>query len=465
MVPVLDVMAIHAPRRPGLPPHHQAMVPPPGTEKLRAMSSSEIQHGAPTPWSGSRIGARRKGPGWVARLYALSHQIDTRSRFPTRHRFRWQIPFVAGCLFAASPLPAEAQVEATIIPARVTCPACRIELSAALVLGDTAGPGELPQSAYFVRRDERGRSFLSFFSRRPMVFDHAGRFLYFVGGMGDGPGEFRTPLLFEARRDSLWVADPTHARISVFHDAGTEARFQTSWSHPGIVSPPAVLVRGRTGALYMHTMIPSRERIGYPLHLLHLDGRMHSFGADHPVFDPRAPRLISRVAATGEDGGLWVLHATRYLVEHYDSTGALVARWQRVVPWFPPNRGDQVMDETRPPQPRATAIAIDGQGLVWMLFLVPDPKHRQAFGPTPPSAPGSRVRLVDLKDEDLYFDTVVEVFDPGTGGIVASSRMEPSLVALLGDSRGGAWSVAQRESGHGGYQVLLRHLRLSPARP
>ena len=52
------------------------------------------------------------------------------------------------------------------------------------------------------------------------VYDHAGNFVRRVGRDGEGPGEFRMPATMGWLGDTLWVADPRLARITLFTRAG-----------------------------------------------------------------------------------------------------------------------------------------------------------------------------------------------------------------------------------------------------
>lgn len=291
-----------------------------------------------------------------------------------------------------------------------------------------------------------------------MVFSPEGVFQGFVGQLGDGPGEFRWPLLFHAGNDSLWVADPRNARISLFRWNDSGASFLTSWPHQNVVPPPQAFIRLPGGDLLVNANIPSRDRIGYPLHRLRLDGSTTSFGTATPAFRPDRPNLNARAVAPARDGGFWVAHQTRYEVERYDREGRLIRAWRRPVPWFPPNEGEQPADPDLPPQPRLTAIEEDEEGRLWVLALVPDPRHREAFGPSPRPPAGSRERLVDLRDYNRYFDTIIEVLDLRRDVVVSSTRVDPMLTRLLGMHEGAMLAASQEPTSHGGLAILVRRI-------
>lgn len=364
------------------------------------------------------------------------------------------------CLLSAAPVAAQALPRDIAITPAVRCGTCQIVVIPEVILGDTAGPGELPKPVYWVRRDALGRYYLSFAPAvPPMIFDPRGQYLGSVGGIGDGPGEARMPLVFHASGDSVWVADPANARLSLFRLDLPKARFLGSWRQSGLVPPPFSAVPMAGEAVLVNSTIAAQDRIGYPLHLLRTDGSIHSFGSSAPEYRPGLPRLNMRLLAPARNGGAWVAHSTRYQVERYDAQGHLLARWTRAVPWFPANRGEVPADVELPPEPRVIAVAEDERGLVWILLLVPDPRHREAFGPDPHPSPPGRPQILVMEDENLYFDTVVEVFDPAAGRILASTRVDPSMVTLLGPKGGGMLAASHAPSPHGGYQIVVRLLR------
>jgi len=61
-------------------------------------------------------------------------------------------------------------------------------------------------------------------ARVVQVFDSLGRRVRTIGRRGSGPGEFQFPLRLGMKQDSLWVWDPTTARISIFDDGGRVRR-------------------------------------------------------------------------------------------------------------------------------------------------------------------------------------------------------------------------------------------------
>lgn len=96
--------------------------------------------------------------------------------------------------------------------------------------------------------------------REVRVFDPAGRLLRVIGGEGEGPGEFRDPLLLGFRGDSLWVNDGRLRRITMFNREGEVlSTFQTGLdltvSHP---APGVTMTEFHTGALRSDGLLDMR---------------------------------------------------------------------------------------------------------------------------------------------------------------------------------------------------------------
>lgn len=79
-------------------------------------------------------------------------------------------------------------------------------------------------------------------------FNTGGRLLATLGRCGDGPGEFRSIAALGLLRDTLWVADQHHRRVTLF---GTEGRVVTTYPlsydprHPALArAVPTAMLRG-----------------------------------------------------------------------------------------------------------------------------------------------------------------------------------------------------------------------------
>lgn len=341
-----------------------------------------------------------------------------------------------------------------------TCSSCGVRLAQVAVLGDTAGDGELPRELRFATMDERGRYLLSFVTPDlPMVYSPTGQFLGRIGRIGRGPGEFMMPVVFHAYRDTVWLTDGLTGRITAMQAVGQEWGSGGTWTVPGMPQIPFAVTRLMDGSILYNAQVNSVDQIGFPLHLLRLDGLVRSFGALTPESRPGQVWRDRRLLAGSREGGAWVLHAARYELERYDGSGQMTARWRRDVPWFPPQREAHRVAPDRPPPAQALAAAEDSGGLVWLFLGVPDPRHREAFGPSP--TPG----IVDFRSYDRYFDTIIEVFDPVSGTIIASQRTDHAILAVAGVIQGRIHALSERRTEAGGWQIVVWEVELTGRMP
>jgi len=345
-----------------------------------------------------------------------------------------------------------------VIPNQPSCQTCRIRLAAHMVLGDTAGVGEFPRQAYMVRTDERGRFFVSFIGgEMPMVFSPRGQYVRQLGREGDGPGEFRKPLVIGVHSDTAWVVDWGTARITALFLTGDSVSYAGSWPSMAFTRPPYTAERLASGPILANIVLPTAANIGFPLHLVSLDGRIVSFGVQVPEFRSSETPLSTRAIAPASDGGAWVAHRVKYEFERYDKLGRLVGTWRRDVPWFRPHQGEQRMNEERPPQPGVVAIGEDTEGRVWVVVRVADSRHRQAFRPR---TPGQDANVVNLERPDLYSDMIIEVFDVRRGVLLATHRVDEAWGAILGRLGQGILVVRPITAPYGGSQIVVHRVEL-----
>jgi hypothetical protein len=85
--------------------------------------------------------------------------------------------------------------------------------------------------------------------------------------------------------------------------------------------------------------------------------------------------------------------------------------------------------------PRLKDFAVDGAGRLWVLILRENEawlQRAQEKWKTPPGAEGTP-RKLSVEDTRQRYDRLFEVFDPGSGRIVARARV-PHLVGGFLDS-------------------------------
>jgi hypothetical protein len=130
---------------------------------------------------------------------------------------------------------------------------------------------------------------------------------------------------------------------------------------------------------------------------------------------------LRRRMAVAADGLVAVSHWARYVVELWTVDGQHRSTVFRNPDWF-------VREVSDAPGPRSVQEAprIDADGRLWTVSHVPDPQWRESTS-TIRDLRGGRTPGVSEGDLDGYLDSVVEVIDPNTGQLIASSRVDPRL--------------------------------------
>jgi hypothetical protein len=120
------------------------------------------------------------------------------------------------------------------------------------------------------------------------------------------------------------------------------------------------------------------------------------------------------------NGRVWSAYRTQYVVELWDTAGALVKTLARRASWFQPYVERRV-GSGEPPQPWVMAIRENLEGQLLSLVTVPIDDY------TP------RGPRYDESRKDQLYDTIVEVIDTETGELVASERLPQYLLNFLDD--------------------------------
>jgi hypothetical protein len=234
--------------------------------------------------------------------------------------------------------------------------------------------------------------------------------------------------MVEGPGDSIWVLDWTTGRFSVFDP---DLRYARSFKTPRAdVQNMHVLSDGRI-AMGAHVGTP--ERIGYPLQVVEADGRVsRSFGAVKPSFRRDRHEDVLRLTTLESDSLIWSADVNQYRLQLWSLDGSLVREIRREVNWFEP-WSTQVAREDRervPPVPRTIAIQRDSAGLLWILIRVAgrDWKSALVSSKDPYGRP-----MLGIGDKNVYHDTIVEVIDPRTNQLLASTRVEGWLCMMAGD--------------------------------
>ncbi len=117
---------------------------------------------------------------------------------------------------------------------------------------------------------------------------------------------------------------------------------------------------------------------------------------------------------------IWAAHTSRYVIELWDTAGNEIKERELTRAWFPPQR---TQPESGEPIPRLQAIRQDEGGRLWVVIEVPDPDW---------SPDTSRLHVRAGFDFNEYYDTVIEVVDPGNGELLGRARMDESINGFVG---------------------------------
>jgi len=317
-----------------------------------------------------------------------------------------------------SPAPASAQVR-IVIPPDAVCGECRVTLRPVVTLGDADGPGMLESEYSHARRDSRGRYYV-WASGSPYfwVFGADGRVIRRVGARGGGPGEFRSVSgILIGTADSTYAFDESERRLSVFSPEYALVRTARLDLDTGFRS----VFLG--GGIVVNSMVRTAERIGYPLHLLDLEGRiLRSFGSTSGAYRPDMRDALEVRELSADGSRVWSSWINQYVVERWDTTGNLDLVLERNVDWFSawwrPEGGLK-----EPPLPVTTAIQVRNDTM-WVLVRVPGREWRTAVQP--------RGRSYTITAANVYQHTMVEVIDLVAERVVASSEVPLVLFGFAG---------------------------------
>ncbi len=186
-----------------------------------------------------------------------------------------------------------------------------------------------------------------------------------------------------------------------------------------------------------------------PPMLLGWDGKESArFGAEEAVGD--ADARMGAVYAI-DSSQIWWARGNAYAVDRVTKNGAVTGRIARTVDWFPPGMMTTALPWEARPRPRIRSITVDSAGRVWLLIRR---AHRKWVADTtqPPRRPGpiAIASLRSLFDVSQYFETVIEVFDPSTGVLLASSTMSatifgfaaPGILCEVGETEDGRATIS-----------------------
>lgn len=360
-----------------------------------------------------------------------------RQRAPSLWLARALVPATLSLSFGA-PLSAQLRRD---VPSTPSCLTCSVTLSKVVTLGAADGPGAFSTRPYFIGQDSRGRFYAvtpDSPDELPYVFDAQGRYLQRLGRVGDGPGEFRSPTVLRVRQDTLYVLD-TSGRITILSPSYA---IVTTFTGPRGAMDALPL---SNGTIVVNALVRDRDRFGFMQHLLDRRGNyLGSFDPDTLAFNPRNITARKRVMADGGTGRMWTAPlAHHYVVSAWSLTGQLEKQLTRTPTWFPSYDRAWLVSPTVAPMPYVLGLWEAPDGYLWVVARVADPNWKQGLGKAV-EVEGRTIYPVD--DAQEVYDSVIEVIDPLTARLVASTRLpgtidvviRPGLVAGVRETEKGA---------------------------
>ena len=330
------------------------------------------------------------------------------------------------------------------------CDDCTVRIERVVTLGEAEGEGYVGYPTGFGRL--RNGDWILVHpenSTQITLFTPDGRFRRRHGRPGGGPDEYSWITFLQAGAgDSVRVYDAGLGRLSVL-DSNLHAK---RWVQLGTKGPYSVMFNP-DGSFVAAVEVSDIERLGFPLHLFASDGQvLRSFGALRPEYRSDQPRALIRSLAPAALGRVWSGHFLEYTVELWDFDGELITKYTRDVEWFKPHN-HYGYNGTKPPNPALISLYQDTAGHLWTLVRVADATWQRGVG----TLAGPRSSGLGVKDRAAYYDTIVEVFDVRTGGLLATRRLPDYLVRF--DPQGYVVGYREDEAGYPYVDVYRMHLQ------
>ena len=300
------------------------------------------------------------------------------------------------------------------VSGEVTCAECVITLDTVVTIGGLDGPGvELISLFSGVAVDPRGRVLIwEAASAEIAVFDLSGQYLQTIGGLGEGPGEFRSSISYVA-------VGPRYIHVFEYHSGRTmldlDFRPVRKDRFPGQVLS-ATIVGDDVAVFYTDIVTPTS--LAHRLNVLQPSGELASFGGRVYSGDPTTWLPPPTVAAGG--GAVWAVPSRVNRLLRWDlapepHVGKVIER--RVAEFD--NGGDDFLPGS------LVSAMLDDRGL-WVTWHTADPDWK---GP-PPDLETLTPSTLDIHGlRDGWLDLV----DPATGRTVARLHQDDVSKRFYGD--------------------------------
>lgn len=192
-----------------------------------------------------------------------------------------------------------------------------------------------------------------------------------------------------------------------------------------------------------NAFIQTSKSVGMPLHIFSRSGEVvRSFGETGGVTEPQTQAVRDRRVIAPAGKNFWAGKVNEYSFDLWSLDGKLLRSIHSSPSWFVPWSRDPIQpaDKERP-MTILKAIYQDSDGLLWIMFQLPDPKWAKIQAPntsTDSNKTGSGhvdEKPITTQMRDRLFDTLIEVVDPLNGRLITSRRFDELLLPFFGDRR------------------------------
>lgn len=293
--------------------------------------------------------------------------------------------------------------------ARDDCPTCEIKVERIAVFGESDGDGAL-ESRPLVSAEFAGRRVVLMpeGSRLlPRLFSAEGRFISVLGSVGDGPGEFVSPMRTFVRRDTAWIEDLIHSRATAVTSSGlaqTTVLWQRHANDAIVGEDDSWILAGGDG--YRRVMA-----VASPTGAV-----LREFG------DTMVPFGARRFLAHDRNSFWSAASLYRLRFEEWASPDSLIRVIEPITPHFRPYEKVQLATPERPPIPALRGFWTDSLNRIWAVLEVPGVDWRSGYGEPRPGE-GGEMYMPKL-DINRAYQTVLLVIDPATSKVVAERSIE-----------------------------------------
>ena len=343
--------------------------------------------------------------------------------------------------------PARIEAQGTVVvPDRPTCAQCAIGLDSVLTLQTASGRGALVSSPKSVAMDRRGRFYVADWGDASLVhvYDPKGNFVTRLGREGQGPGEFsRIDFLRVGPMDSLYVFE--RYRVQVFDSTG-------SFSRSFNLSGRKYDARIGTDGVVMAASIPTRQRVGFPLHDIVGGEVVRSYGVSEE-FRPDRMDWGAVVLDGGVGENVYSVMRNQYVVDWWSSDREHRSRLVRETSWFPATVLPDVAPTRKKPRPPLVMGVEVNDGVAVVLISVPHPKWESVV-PDPIQVEGEWV--LPIGDGEGYFQTRVEAIDVSSGRLLQWRQVPIEIYGFV--ARGLTYAARRRDDGT--YDTVVERVRL-----